>query len=88
MIQEKEFHTLAQAGVLGGRTFDVLMTSLLLKILQERLDFAHALHPLSITLGPIIASKTYELENIESISSVEAGNIEMLRSEIKSKGGF
>lgn len=38
-------------GVLGGRTFDVLMTNLPIKNLQERLDFAQSLHPESKTLG-------------------------------------
>jgi len=35
---------------------------------------------------PVVASKACGVENIEGISSVEAGNIEMLRGE--SKGGF
>jgi hypothetical protein len=38
-------------GVLGGRTFDVLMTSLPLAVLQNRLDEAAALHPESPTLN-------------------------------------
>ena len=37
-------------GHLGGRTFDVLMTSLPLAVLQNRLDEAAALHPESPTL--------------------------------------
>jgi hypothetical protein len=38
-------------GRLGGRTFDVLMTELPLTLLQERLDVAFRLHPLSRTLA-------------------------------------
>jgi len=38
-------------GYLGGRTFDVLMTSLPLAVLQNRLDEAAALHPESPTLN-------------------------------------
>jgi glycosyltransferase involved in cell wall biosynthesis len=40
-----------RAGHLGGRTFDVLMTSLPMATLQEELDGAHLLHPESGTLG-------------------------------------
>jgi glycosyltransferase involved in cell wall biosynthesis len=40
-----------QAGYLGGRTFDVLMTSLPIAQLQTRLDRAYQLHPQSSTLG-------------------------------------
>ena len=38
-------------GVLGGRTFDVLMNALPMDELQKRLDLAFALHPNSQTLG-------------------------------------
>ena len=38
-------------GELGGRTFDVLMTSFPIAVLQERLDAALALHPESRTLS-------------------------------------
>lgn len=44
-------------GFLGGRTFDVLMTSLPMKQLQERLDFAARLHPESKTLSDFRAEK-------------------------------
>lgn len=37
-------------GVLGGRTFDVLMTRLPMEKLHERLDFAHQIHAQSPTL--------------------------------------
>ncbi len=46
-----------RGGVLGGRTFDVLMTQLPLKQLQQRLDFAHSLHPESKTLGDFRADR-------------------------------
>lgn len=37
-------------GLLGGRTFDVLMTRLPMEILQQKLDDAHCIHPESKTL--------------------------------------
>jgi glycosyltransferase involved in cell wall biosynthesis len=40
-----------EAGYLGGRTFDVLMTGLPIEHLQQRLDRACELHPHSSTLG-------------------------------------
>jgi len=40
-----------RSGDLGGRTFDVLMTTLPLAVLHDRLDAAHRLHPESRTLG-------------------------------------
>lgn len=51
-------------GHLGGRTFDVLMTSLPLAILQNRLDQAAALHPNSSTLNDFRANcKLIEMES-------------------------
>lgn len=44
-------------GQLGGRTFDVLMTSLPLARLHERLDLAAALHPESRTLADFRADE-------------------------------
>lgn len=43
-------------GVLGGRTFDVLMTNLPMAKLHERLDGAKAMHAKSPTLGDFRAS--------------------------------
>lgn len=43
-------------GVLGGRTFDVLMTSLPMAKLHERLDGAKAMHSKSPTLGDFRAN--------------------------------
>jgi hypothetical protein len=40
-----------EAGYLGGRTFDILMTSLPIAQLQTRLDRAYQLHPHSSTLS-------------------------------------
>ena len=62
-----------RAGALGGRTFDVLMTNLPIKKLQERLDFAHSLHPESKTLGDfrapewLVRAETEALENAGKI---------------------
>ncbi len=40
-----------EAGYLGGRTFDVLLTTLPIEYLQVRLDLAAKFHPTSSTLG-------------------------------------
>jgi len=45
-------------GVLGGRTFDVLMTALPMVRLQQRLDGASAMHRDSVTLGDFRAAQT------------------------------
>jgi len=47
-----------RVGHLGGRTFDVLMTSLPLAVLQNRLDEAAALHPESPTLNDFRADNS------------------------------
>jgi hypothetical protein len=48
-----------QAGVLGGRTFDVLLTRLPAEILHARLDAAHARHPASPTLHDFRADPAF-----------------------------
>jgi hypothetical protein len=51
-------------GILGGRTFDVLMSSLPIEKLQERLNFAAKLHPESKTLNDFRAENwLIEAEN-------------------------
>jgi VanW like protein len=45
-----------EAGYLGGRTFDVLLTTLPIEHLQQRLDLAYRAHPTSSTLGDFRAS--------------------------------
>jgi glycosyltransferase involved in cell wall biosynthesis len=45
-----------QAGYLGGRTFDVLMTGLPIEYLQQRLDLAYRSHHHSSTLGDFRAA--------------------------------
>jgi hypothetical protein len=51
VVQQNLLPFLWKSGQLGGRTFDVLMTALPMKNLQERLDFAKNLHAESTTLG-------------------------------------
>jgi VanW like protein len=51
VVQQNLLPFLWKSGHLGGRTFDVLMTALPMKNLQERLNFAKNLHPESETLG-------------------------------------
>ncbi len=45
-------------GVLGGRSFEVLMTRLPIAVLQQRLDRASELHPESLTLKDFRADNT------------------------------
>ena len=51
VISQNLLPFLWRAGVLGGRTFDVMMTRLPLAELQATLDCAHAVHPESRTLA-------------------------------------
>ena len=73
VIQQNLLPFLWREGVLGGRTFDVLMTSLPMKILQQRLDYAASLHAESKTLSDfraderLIENETEALQNAEKI---------------------
>ena len=67
-------------GHLGGRTFDVLMTSLPLAVLQNRLDEAAALHPESTTLNDFRADDS--LIDAESEALRHAHRIITPHSEI------
>ncbi len=67
-------------GHLGGRTFDVLMTSLPLAVLQNRLDQAAALHPESSTLNDFRAD--YRLIEAESEALRHARKIITPHSDI------
>jgi glycosyltransferase involved in cell wall biosynthesis len=57
VIQQNLLPFLWQNGHLGGRTFDVLMTALPMRVLQERLDFAKSMHPESTTLADFRADE-------------------------------
>lgn len=51
-------------GMLGGRTFDVLMTRLPIETLHERLDYSHFIYPENKTLKDFRANKNLiDLEN-------------------------
>ena len=62
-----------QAGHLGGRSFDVLMTRLPLAVLQARLDAVHQRYPQSHTLGDfrvdraLVESETQALQAADKI---------------------
>jgi VanW like protein/Glycosyl transferases group 1 len=56
-------------GYLGGRTFDVLMTSLPFARLHERLDLAFALHPESQTLADFRADEWLVCAENEALES-------------------
>lgn len=64
VIQQNLLPYLWKNGVLGGRTFDVLMTALPMHHLQRSLDVASKLHPESKTLGDFRADqRLVDLEN-------------------------
>lgn len=73
VVQQNLLPFLWRSGALGGRTFDVLMTSLPMKTLQEKLDYAAALHPTCKTLSDfrapaeILEAETEALENAEKV---------------------
>jgi hypothetical protein len=69
-----------QQGLLGGRTFDVLMTRLPMEILQHKLDKAHQFHPESKTLDDFRADE--QLVEIENIALTSAGRIITPHNEI------
>ena len=62
-----------ETGVLGGRTFDVLMTRLPFEKLHERLDYAYSIHNKSPTLKDFRASK--DLINLENKALTKARKI-------------
>ncbi|HEY9678313.1 MAG TPA: VanW family protein [Drouetiella sp.] len=72
-------------GVLGGRTYDVLMTSLPLSKLHERLDGARAMHIGSTTLGDFRAGDS--LVDSESKALRQANRIITPHTEIASLFG-
>jgi hypothetical protein len=73
VLQQNLLPFLWKSGVLGGRTFDVLMTALPMTDLQERLNLAANLHPESKTLADfraeewLIESETEALANARRI---------------------
>jgi len=67
-------------GHLGGRTFDVLMTSLPMQTLQDRLDAAAALHPESMTLADFRADR--QLVQAETEALQQARRIVTPHTEI------
>ncbi len=71
VIQQNLLPFLWRAGVLGGRTFDVLMTSLPMETLQRELDCAAALHPQSKTLGDFRADKQLVEAEAEALQNAE-----------------
>lgn len=68
------------AGALGGRTFDVLMTRLPMERLHQRLDDAHKKYPQSSTLNDFRADA--ELVESESIALTKARRIITPHQEI------
>ena len=69
-----------KTGVLGGRTFDVLMTRLPFEKLHERLDYAYSIHNQSLTLKDFRASQY--LVDLENKALTKARKIISPHSEI------
>ncbi len=69
-----------ETGILGGRTYDVLMTRLPIKNIHSRLDWAHSIHAQSGTLNDFRASE--ELIKLEEKALLNASNIITPHSEI------
>jgi hypothetical protein len=73
VIQQNLLPFLWETGVLGGRRFDVLMTNLPMKDLQQNLDCAARLHAESTTLGDfradphLVKAETEAIENADKI---------------------
>jgi glycosyltransferase involved in cell wall biosynthesis len=98
VVQQNLLPFLWKNGYLGGRTFDVLMTALPMKNLQERLDFAKKLHPESSTLGDfraenwLLEAETEALKNARKIitphteiASIFADKAEILNWQIPNR---
>ncbi|MES2555953.1 MAG: VanW family protein [Bacteroidota bacterium] len=73
VVSQNLLPTAWQSGILGGRTFDVLMTRLPMEILHQQLDEAHQLHPESATLNDFRAPET--LVNHEQVALNQARKI-------------
>ena len=71
VVQQNLLPFLWQTGALGGRTFDVLMTSLPMENIQERLDSAALLHTDCKTLGDFRADKNLIGAEIEALRNAE-----------------
>ena len=69
-----------ETGILGGRTFDVLMTRLPIEKLHERLDFEYLKNPESKTLTDFRAPK--KLIELENLALTKARKIITPHSEI------
>ncbi len=85
VVQQNLLPFLWKNGALGGRTFDVLMTSLPMAEIQNRLDFAFSHHPESKTLGDFRADE--DLVRAESEALLQSNLIITSHSEIASLFG-
>ena len=79
VVQQNLLPFLWQAGHLGGRTFDVLMTAMPMAELQKQLDIAFSLHPESKTLADfrvdnsLIEAEAEALRNARRIITPHSG---------------
>ncbi len=88
VISQNLLPFLSKNGMLGGRTFDVLMTRLPIETLHERLDYSHFIYPESKTLKDFRASdelinlENFALNKAEKIISPHADIQEMFKNKI------
>lgn len=71
VVQQNLLPFLWKNGVLGGRTFDVLMTALPMREIQKRLDYAFSLHPESSTLGDFRAVEDLVTAEFEALQNAD-----------------
>lgn len=69
VVQQELLPFLWRDGHLGGRTYDVLMTSLPMAEIQTRLDAAHKLHPESRTLADFRADNDLIRAETEALAA-------------------
>ncbi len=81
LISQNLLPYIFETGILGGRTYDVLMTRLPFEKLHQRLDFAYSKHTESSTLNDFRASN--ELIELENNALTRARKIITPHSEIE-----
>jgi hypothetical protein len=80
VVQQNLLPFLWKSGVLGGRTFSVLMTALPMREIQKRLDHAFSLNPESSTLGDFRAVESLveaELEALQNARKIITSHTEI-----------
>jgi hypothetical protein len=71
VVQQNLLPFLWKSGVLGGRTFDVLMNALPMAEIQKRLDYAYSINPDSPTLGDFRADEDLLKAETSALAAAE-----------------